>query len=86
MEKVTLFYLKGCPHCKKAFAIMEELKKEDKYKALEVVPIEEREQADIANEMDYYYVPCFYMGNEKLHEGIVTEEDVREVFDTCLNS
>lgn len=86
MKKITLFYLNGCPHCKKAFNIIEDLKKEDRYKAIEIDSIEEREHADIADKMDYYYVPCFYIENKKIHEGTVTEEDVKEVFEECLNS
>ncbi len=46
--------------------------------------IEESQQAELANSYDYYYVPTFYLGDEKLHEGAMTEEDVQSVFDKVL--
>ena len=69
MKTVKLFYLKDCPFCKKAFAYIDELKKLDSYKDIEFELIEESEQSELANQYDYYYVPTFYIDEEKIHEG-----------------
>lgn len=70
---LKLFYLKNCPYCKKAFTYIE---KHNKQYHVEIELIEETEQAELANTYDYYYVPCFFKGNEKIHEGAITEEQV----------
>lgn len=31
--------------------------------------VDERAEADYADSFDYYYVPCYYVGGEKVHEG-----------------
>lgn len=80
-----LFYLERCPHCIKARKYMEELKNEyPEFQALELEMIEEQQQAELANQYDYYYVPTFFYGNEKLFEGSMTKEDVRNVFEKAL--
>ena len=38
--------------------------------------IEESEQAEIANQYDYYYVPSFYYNEQKLHEGAISEQEL----------
>jgi len=80
MKPVKLFFLKTCPYCKQAFEIMESLRRQDKYKAIEVELIEESEQPQIANRYDYYYVPTFYVDEVKQHEGAVTPEAIEKVF------
>lgn len=82
--KVTVFYLQNCPYCKKAFRIWEEIKREEKYSGIELELHEEKEEADLANSFDYYYVPCFYYNNEKLHEGAIDEVAMRAMFDKLV--
>lgn len=84
MKKITYFYLENCPHCKKANKILDTLLSQPQYAGIEIEYIEERKQADIANSYDYYYVPCFYIGKEKLHEGAVSEEDIKKVLNKAL--
>jgi Glutaredoxin and related proteins len=79
MKTIKLFYLKDCPFCKKAFAYIDELKKQDKYKDIEFELIEESEEPDIANQYDYYYVPTFYIAGEKVHEGGIFPNEVEEI-------
>ena len=43
--------------------------------------IDEKLQPDEADKCDYFYVPCFFVGDEKVHEGTVDEEKVRAVFE-----
>ena len=82
--KVTVFYLQNCPYCKKAFRIWEEIKSEGKYSGIELELHEEREEAELANSFDYYYVPCFYYNNDKLHEGAIDEVAMRAMFDQLV--
>ena len=41
--------------------------------------IDEREEADLADSYDYFYVPTYYVGGEKVHEGHAEREDVEKV-------
>lgn len=64
---------------------MEELKKEDpKYLNVEVIIIDEEREPEKAKKYDYYYVPTYYVGETKLHEGVPTKDIVREVFEAAL--
>ena len=82
--KVTVFYLKKCPHCLKAFRIWEQLKKEEKYSSIELDLHEESEESEFANSFDYYYVPCFYYQDQKLHEGAIDEDSMRTMLDALI--
>ncbi|MDD6468194.1 MAG: thioredoxin family protein [Erysipelotrichaceae bacterium] len=74
---LTLFYLKSCPYCKEALRYLNQHRAD--YPNVSIQMIEESEQPEIASEYDYYYVPAFFIGKEKLHEGAVREEDIKEV-------
>lgn len=77
---LKLFYLKHCPFCKRALNYLEELRAEDPaIAALSIEMIEEEEEAEVANRYDYYYVPTFYWGEEKLHEGGIYKEELEEL-------
>lgn len=83
--ELTLFVLKGCPHCRRALGFMEELCQEDaRYRQIKVRQIDEGEQPALADSYDYYYVPCYFLGSEKLHEGRCTKEQIRQVLDRAL--
>ena len=83
--ELTLFVLKGCPHCRRALGFMEELCREQpRYRQIEVRQIDEGEQPALADSYDYYYVPCYFLGREKLHEGRCTKEQIRQVLDRAL--
>lgn len=85
MKEITMFIKAGCPYCREAFDYIAELKKEDaKYSALSIKEIDEEKEAELANTFDYYYVPTFYVGGEKLHEGLPSKEAVKEVLDAAL--
>ena len=77
MKKIQLFYLEYCPHCKKTRANV--LLKEDRFKELEIEMIEESVQKELADQYDYYYVPCFYVDGTKIKEGALSMKDVEEV-------
>ena len=84
MKPITLFYLKNCPFCKKARSYLDQWKRQDAYKDIEIEMIEESEQAALADPYDYYYVPTFYVAGKKVHEGGITKNEVEEVLKKAL--
>ena len=79
MKKIQLFYLEYCPHCKRTRTDLDVLLKEDRFKGLVIEMIEESEQKELADQYDYYYVPCFYVDGIKVKEGALSAKDVEEV-------
>jgi len=80
-----MFTLKTCPYCKQAFQYINTLLSGDtRYSSLEIEYIDEDERPDISEKYDYYYVPTFYVGDEKMHEGAASLDKVRRVFDAAL--
>jgi glutaredoxin len=85
MKDLLMFYLETCPYCKRARDYMQELRGEDpKYKDIDVKMVEERQQKELADSYDYFYVPCYYVGGEKMAEGAIDKEGVKKVFDEAL--
>jgi len=85
MKKITMFYKESCPYCIAAIKWMNELvKKDEKYRAIPITMIEEDAHPEIADKYDYYYVPTYYVGDEKRHEGAASLEKVKAVFDAAL--
>ena len=83
--KLTLFILDNCPFCKRALQYISELKKEyPEFQCIELEIIEESKQQELAGSYDYYYVPTFYLGKEKLHEGGIYKNEVKELFQSLL--
>ena len=69
MKPVKLFYLKNCPFCKKALRYIEEAR---------------AAHPELADTFDYYYVPTFYVGGVKVHEGGVYPEEVEKILRSAL--
>ena len=85
MQKVTMFTMAGCPYCRAAHRWMEELMQEyPEYNDIELEIIDETEHPDIADRYDYYYVPTYYVGRDKVHEGVATKEKVHRVLERAL--
>ena len=85
MKKITMFTMEGCPYCREALRFIDELYKTDKrYTEIPFEKIDEKKQPEIAEEYDYYYVPTFYVGEIKMHEGASTLQKVKHVFDEAL--
>lgn len=78
MKQNYLFYLPNCPHCKQALSLLDIWKKEGLLDGLEVQLVNESQEAELANQFDYYYVPCLFSNGEKLYEGRVNEEKWKE--------
>ena len=84
MKPIKLFYQARCPVCKRAFNYIDELKKRPEYKDIIIETIEETEHPDIADQYDYYYVPTFYIADEKVHEGGIYPNEVEAIFKKAL--
>ena len=83
--KIKLFYIEGCPHCRKAFRILDELKaKNPEYSKIDVEYIDENKDVVSANLYDYYYVPTFFVDDVKMHEGVPTEEKIERVLKEAI--
>ena len=81
MREVLLFYLPSCPHCQKALRLQEALRNaHPEYRDIPLRLADESREVDFANAHDYYYVPTYYVGEEKVHEGIVDAAIVESVF------
>lgn len=80
MKKITMFKISTCPYCKQAEDYLKNLmEKNPQYRAVEIERIDETARPDIADQYDYWYVPAFFIGKEKLHEGVPTLEKVEAV-------
>lgn len=80
MKEITYFYLAGCPHCKRADQLIADLIRENpEFAQISIKKIEESENPTLADSYDYYYVPCLWIGDEKLHEGAATKEQIHRV-------
>ena len=85
MKPVKLFYLRRCPYCSKALRYIDEARAaHPELAAVEIELIEESEQAERAARYDYYYVPTFYVGDEKVHEGGIWPGEVLAVLRRAL--
>lgn len=85
MKKIRLFFFESCPYCRKAIVWLEELMAENpEYAKIEIERIDEKLNPETADKFDYYYVPTFFVGDEKLHEGAATKEKVRAVLESAL--
>jgi len=72
MKKISLFYLENCPYCRMALRALEELAAENPaYREIPLTRIEESEQPVLADRYDYYRVPTFFVGEDKLFEARV---------------
>lgn len=82
MKEIRMFMFESCPHCAKARKIISSILASDpEYKNIPFVMIDEKRQPEEADKFDYFYVPCFFVGNEKVHEGPVDEDKLRAVFE-----
>ncbi|MEG0752017.1 MAG: thioredoxin family protein [Oscillospiraceae bacterium] len=85
MKEVVKFVMAGCPHCRRATNIERELiARHPEYSDVQIETVDENEQADRANACDYYYVPTYYVGGVKIHEGVPSEEKIEAVFKAAL--
>jgi thioredoxin 1 len=80
MTKVTIFKLNYCGFCRQTLKDLEELRQSNpEFRKLEIELVDEAEQRERARSFDYYYVPTFYIGTKKVHEGPTTREQVESI-------
>ena len=85
MKEVKLFMFEGCPHCRNALNMLKELFAEHpEYEKVPLTMIDEKKHPEIADQYDYYYVPTFYVGNEKVMEGVPSKDAIEKVFARAL--
>ena len=85
MKEILMMKLESCPYCRQALDMMEELKREHpEYGKISVEMVNEDENTDLSESLDYWYVPTFYVDGEKLHEGVPTKEKIKKVFEGAL--
>ncbi len=85
MKELTMFYLESCPFCRRARGYMQELRDENpEYAAIPIRMVEESRESAVADQYDYFYVPCYYIGQQKISEGSIDKDGVRKVFDEAL--
>lgn len=87
MKNIIYFKLKYCPYCIKADKWLDELLEEnEQYRKIEIRIVEENVEKAFADSYGYYYVPTFYAGDTKLHEGAATKEKIKKVLDYALGN
>lgn len=89
MKELTMFYLDDCGYCAKARQALDELFQENPaYAAIPLRRIEESREPALADTYDYYAVPSFFIGKEKLFEAHIgmRYEDIKAAVKTCLDT
>jgi glutaredoxin len=85
LKEIKMFMMATCPHCRKAAEFMDEIFSEHpEYKTIPLKKIDETKEQEYASKFDYYYVPTFYVGDDKLHEGVPSKEAIEKVFAAAL--
>lgn len=93
LKELTMFYLEDCGYCAKARRALEELYAENPaYREVPIRRIEESQNPALADQYDYYAVPSFFDGKEKLFEAHLfmsyeeIRDEVRRVLDFALGA
>ena len=87
MKDVLMMMLPTCPYCKMANQMIEELQEEhQEYRKINIRRVNEEENTALADSLDYYYVPCFFVGGVKVLEGVPTKDAVEIVLKRALGS
>lgn len=86
MKHIKMMILEQCPYCKEAIRLMGELIAEnEKYRQLSIEIIDEQKEEEKTQGYDYWYVPTYFVGNIKMHEGVATKEMIQAVFEEALS-
>ena len=80
MADLTIFILNYCGFCQRALKHVAEVQAEDpKLKMIGIELVDEAAERERARKLDYYYVPTFYIGDQKVHEGAITRHKVESI-------
>lgn len=81
MQEVKMFMFDGCPHCRRAREMLDEIfAAHPEYAKVPLTVIDERLHPEIADKYDYYYVPTFFVGGVKMMEGAPSKPAIEKVF------
>lgn len=81
MREILLFKMRGCAHCRLALKLQEALlEQHPEWRDIPLRIIDEREEPALADQYDYYYVPCYFVDGVKVHEGHAEQADIERVF------
>lgn len=89
MKELTMFYLEDCGYCAKARQALDELFAENPaYAGIPLTRIEESREPALADSYDYYAVPSFFIGKDKLFEAHIgmRYEDIKAAVRACLDA
>lgn len=85
MKEVLMMMLPTCPYCKMANEMIEELQQENpEYRKVKIRRVNEEEDTALADSLDYYYVPCFFVGGIKVLEGVPTKDAIEIILKRAL--
>lgn len=85
MKKLTVFHFASCPYCREALRWVDELQQEHpELQAVEVERIDEKLEPERIKGYQYWFVPTFYLGQEKLHEGAASKQIVENILRRAL--
>lgn len=87
--ELEMFYLTNCPYCHNASRAIDDLVKENPaYATVSIHRIEESQEPDLVAKRNYYYVPTFYLGDDKLYEAQPGQsyEEIRENVQRVLDA
>ena len=91
MQKVTFFYIQGCPYCANARKARAELIEENAaYGEIEFDEIDEYAHPEISDKYDYQATPAMYIGDELIYQAHLGEPyeeckaHMKEVMDRAL--
>ena len=84
-KHVKMMMLDTCPHCRRAFEMMDQLKSEHpEYCDVDVEVIEETKEPQKTEGYDYWYVPTYFVDDVKVHEGVPTIQAVDHMYCCAL--
>ena len=54
------------------------------YTRIPVKIVDEQQEKEFADSLDYWYVPTYFVNGQKLHEGVPTPEKIQAVYEAAL--
>ena len=85
MKPILMFTMASCPYCRQAHRWMDEvLVAHPEYGDIPLEIVDELEQPALAERYTYYYVPTYYVGGVKVHEGVANKGIVLSVFERAF--
>lgn len=85
MDKLTYIKISTCPFSRQADIFLRELKEEfPEYQTVSINMIVEDLDPEAASKYSYELVPNFWIGDEKVFEGVPTKEAIQKVLDQAM--